>query len=97
MQNMPSFGKFSKLSLRYLRPSCCWEGFLNQQWTYGGKHERGVINCWSFCVWHSEEQCCSFQWNSINPQIETKFLSSEDEISFAFRISKKTHCWKWKS
>ena len=71
-----------------------WDGFLDQQWTYGRKHERVVINYWSFCVWHSEKQCCSFQWNSINPQIITKCLSSNDEISITFRRSKKTHCWK---
>ena len=48
-------------------------------------------------VHDSEKHCCSFQWDSINPQIKTKCSRSKDEISITFRRSKKTHCWKGKS
>jgi len=45
MQNMPSLGSFPNYLYAISWPSRCWEGFPDQQWTYGETHERGVINC----------------------------------------------------
>jgi len=40
-----ALGSFPNYLYTMSWPSCCWKGFLDQQWTYGGKHERRVINC----------------------------------------------------